>query len=96
MSSKYSENNFVEKKHILITFESVNFAMQTEKVLKSNNIPGQIMPTPRVITLSCGISIRIAEENLNTIIGFVQAKMIRVKNLYYYNMGSPEIIDFQN
>lgn len=67
---------------LIITFESANFAMQTEAFLKNEEISLQIMPTPREITLSCGLSIKTPVDNLDKIQGFVDEKKIRVKGLY--------------
>lgn len=68
--------------YIIISFESVNFAMQTEAVLKREEIHCQIMPTPREITLSCGISIKISVDNLDNIKKLVDENKIRIKGLY--------------
>jgi hypothetical protein len=67
---------------IIITFESTNFAMQTESYLKSNGIKQQIIPTPREITLSCGLSIRTPIENRHTILETVRENKIRIKKMY--------------
>jgi hypothetical protein len=67
---------------IVITFESTNFAMQTESYLKNNNIKQQIIPTPREITLSCGLSIRTPIENKDAILELVGQNKIRIKKIY--------------
>ena len=46
--------------YYLLTFESTHAAIQTEKLLKPAGI--QIMPVPRFISASCGISIRISPD----------------------------------
>lgn len=53
--------------YIIITFQSTNFAMQAEAFFKSKGIKHQIIPTPREITLSCGISIRMDVEMLDKV-----------------------------
>lgn len=70
-------------KYIIVTFDSVNFAMQTEAVLKSNGVSHQIIPTPREITLSCGLSIKASSDNLNKIKELSQDKVIKVKKIYF-------------
>ncbi len=40
---------------LYIGFGSVTEAMRAEKVLQEHHIPGQLIPTPRQITLSCGM-----------------------------------------
>ncbi len=47
--------------YYLITFESTHAAISTEKLLKPANV--RIMPVPRFISASCGISIRIRPDN---------------------------------
>lgn len=70
------------KEYCLITFESVNFAMQAESVLKNEGIYHQVIPTPREITLSCGLSIRFNVDNVENIKAFVDNKKINIKNMY--------------
>lgn len=46
--------------YYLITFESTHAAIQTEKILKPAEV--RIMPVPRFLSASCGISIRVTPE----------------------------------
>lgn len=46
--------------YYLITFESTHAAISTEKLLKPADV--RIMPVPRFISASCGISVRIRPE----------------------------------
>lgn len=46
----------------LYTFSNTHGAIATEKLLKEAG--ATIMPVPRVISASCGISVRIKPENL--------------------------------
>ena len=48
------------EEYYLITFESTHAAIQTEKLLKPAEVT--IMPVPRFISASCGISIRIRPD----------------------------------
>ena len=68
--------------YLIISFESVNYAMQTESILKNENIELQIMPTPREITLSCGVSIKTPVENLNKIQTLMENRLVTIKELY--------------
>ncbi|GIW48567.1 MAG: hypothetical protein KatS3mg079_043 [Caloramator sp.] len=70
--------------YIIVTFESTNFAIQAESALKSINLNVQIIPTPREITLSCGISILTQIENLKKIDELIKEGKIRVKEVYKY------------
>lgn len=67
---------------LIITFESTNFAMQTESVFKSLEIKNQIIPTPREITLSCGLSIRTPFENYDKVVDLIDNNKIRNKSLF--------------
>ena len=46
--------------YYLLTFESTHAAISTEKLLKPAEVT--IMPVPRFISASCGISVRIKPE----------------------------------
>lgn len=67
---------------LIVTFESTNFAMQTESVLKNHEIKNQIIPTPREITLSCGLSIRTPFENYDKIAELIDSSRIKNKSLF--------------
>ncbi|OQY42941.1 MAG: hypothetical protein B6227_00570 [Fusobacteriia bacterium 4572_74] len=43
----------------LISFESTHMAIKSEKLLKETNLDIRIIPAPREITSSCGLSLRI-------------------------------------
>lgn len=71
--------------YLIVTFESSNFAMQAEAFFKQHERACQIMPTPREITLSCGLSIRALPEDIGFIEDGVELKSIRVKAVYKCN-----------
>ena len=48
------------EEYYLFTFESTHAAITTEKILKPAG--GVVMPVPRFISSSCGISIRIEAD----------------------------------
>lgn len=78
---------------IIITFESTNFAIQAETILKSIGLSVQIIPTPREITLSCGISILTAKENLNKVDELVENNKIRIKEVYLYKKDEVKTLE---
>lgn len=81
-------------KKILLVFQSTNFAMQAESLLKKEGINVQLMPTPREITVSCGFSIKIAEEDIKNILEFIRNKVINVKAIYSISIeGNNRIIE---
>ena len=68
--------------YYLLTFESTHAAIQTEKLLKPAGI--QIMPVPRFISASCGISIRIKPESREQAEEIFRADSPLGKDEYHY------------
>lgn len=46
----------------IVTFHTQNAAFMYKKLLEGNGIKVELMPTPRKISSSCGISARVFEE----------------------------------
>ena len=66
--------------YYIIVFKNTHDAMNAEKKLEEKNISLRIMPTPTVITQSCGICVKIEERaEIDTII---KDKIIEFKNIY--------------
>ncbi|MEG0857566.1 MAG: DUF3343 domain-containing protein [Terrisporobacter sp.] len=66
--------------YFVIIFKNTYDAISAEKKLEEENITLKIMPTPTLITQSCGICVRIEErEMVNTII---KDEIIVFKNIY--------------
>ena len=66
--------------YYIIVFKNTHDAMSAEQKLSGLNYKFRIMPTPTLITQSCGICIRIEEEEeLNKIIS---SNIIEFKNIY--------------
>ncbi len=66
--------------YYIIVFKNTHDAMSAEQKLNGLNHKFRIMPTPTLITQSCGICIRIEEEEeLNKIIS---SNIIEFKNIY--------------
>ena len=66
--------------YYIIVFKNTHDAMSAEQKLIGLNYKFRIMPTPTLITQSCGICIRIEEEEkLNEIIN---DNTIEFKNIY--------------
>lgn len=67
-------------KYYIIVFKNTHDAMSGERKLKELNFNFRIMPTPTVITQSCGICIRIEDEvQINTIL---DGNVIEFKGIY--------------
>lgn len=52
---------------LVLTFESVNFTMQAESIFEDNGLKLKIIPTPREISSSCGLSILTDMDLLDNI-----------------------------
>ena len=66
--------------YYIIVFKNTHDAMSAEQKLNGLNYKFRIMPTPTLITQSCGICIRIEEEEkVNEIIN---NNTVEVKKIY--------------
>ena len=72
-----------KNKLLIITFNNTLEAIKGEKVLKDNLISVTIMPTPTIITKSCGISIKFEEKDSDHIKELIDRNKLKVKGLYY-------------
>lgn len=70
------------EKYYLLTFMNTHNAMNTESFLKQKNVRNVVMPTPTFITKSCGLSIKIDYESINTIREMINLGNIKVKGIY--------------
>lgn len=66
--------------YYVIVFKNTLDAMNAEKTLKENNYKFKIMPTPTVITQSCGICVRT--ENKEDIDNIISSNLIVYKDIY--------------
>lgn len=69
----------------LIAFNSTSNAIRAEKELKLNDIEVKVLPVPREITASCGLSIRIKTEDLEKAMSTLKEENIDVAG--YYNVS---------
>ena len=72
----------MQKPFCLFTFNSRNYAAGAMVTLKRAGIEAAIMPTPRSLTASCGLAVRVApedgEEALKILAAFCGRKTINV------------------
>lgn len=66
-------------KYYILTFENTYNAINGESVLKDNNIKAIIMPTPTFVTKSCGISLKIDENEIQKVKPLVLNEKIKIK-----------------
>lgn len=66
----------------IITFESTQHAIKAESDLMNREIKTKTIPTPRDITLSCGLAIRIDLNDIDKIKDLYKNGDLKLKNLY--------------
>ncbi|MCM0647034.1 DUF3343 domain-containing protein [Clostridium swellfunianum] len=70
-------------KYYILTFENTHSAINGESVLKANNIKAIVMPTPTFVTKSCGISLRLTEEEVEKVKPLIAEEKIKVKSAIF-------------
>lgn len=71
------------EEYYFITFDTTTYAMQAEDYLKKNNFSVTIIPTPREVTRSCGLSIKINSEAAEEVKYIIKQEKIKAKALYH-------------
>lgn len=66
----------------IIVFESTHHAIAGEKIFKESNYKFDVIPTPREITHSCGLSIRFHKDKLNDVKMKMAEGNILIKGIY--------------
>lgn len=74
----------VEENFGVVTFESTQHAINGEKLLKDKGLTFKTIPTPREITLSCGLSIRFDMDDFETIENIYEENKLVVKGIYKF------------
>lgn len=72
----------IMEEYFFISFDSTNNAMGAEDYLKRNNYSITILPTPREVSASCGLSIRFNSGGLDQIKDAVKSGSLKVKGIY--------------
>lgn len=68
--------------YYIIVFKNTHDAMSAEQKLNGLNYKFRIMPTPTLITQSCGICIRIEEEEEEKVNEIINNNTVEFKNVY--------------
>ena len=61
--------------YYVILFNSVSYALKSEKILKKANIPFKLIPVPKSISSDCGVCIRFIPENRDVLIKALEGKV---------------------
>jgi len=82
----------------LISFESTHMAIKSEKLLKEVDLDIRIIPVPREITSSCGLSLRINPKDYEESRAILDKNKIEMSGCYLVKkIGlKKEILDITN
>lgn len=70
----------------IIAFNSTHHAISVEQMLKEEKKEVMMMPTPREITASCGLSLRVSPEDISFAL-----KHLKEKKLSYHGIFRVEL-----
>ena len=66
----------------IVSFNSTHQAIKCDKIFEKNNMDYAVLPTPREITQSCGISIKFSIVNIDDIKKIMNENQIEYKGIY--------------
>ncbi|MGK0467861.1 DUF3343 domain-containing protein [Clostridium sp.] len=72
-------------KYYIVTFQNTHEAMKAERESIKKQIKLIVIPTPTYITKSCGISLKIEEDEIQNIIDLIKLGTIKVKEIFIRN-----------
>jgi hypothetical protein len=70
------------KEYGVFTFISTSQALKAERVLKNASANFLIMPTPREISTSCGLAIKVASVDLASCHDILNSNQVVVEGVY--------------
>jgi len=79
--------------YYIITFENTHGTLKGEVILKENNINTIIMPTPTYVTKSCGISLKIKEEEIDSVKILIKDNKLSIKGIYFKDTFGYKLIE---
>lgn len=72
--------------YYLITFKSITYAMQFEKIMKTNNVEIKLIPVPRSISASCGMCGKFEENQKENVIELCNDNNIIYEKIFEMNI----------
>lgn len=72
----------------VVTFESTHHAIKGEKILKENQIENRMIPTPRTITRSCGLSAKFDLKDLDRLKSLFIENQVAMTGIYKFISSS--------
>lgn len=70
------------EEYYFLAFENTVSAMKAEDYLKKNEYNITMMPTPREVSESCGLSIKLNGGNIDNVRDLIDKGHIKVKGIY--------------
>lgn len=71
-----------DQQFYVVVFESTHYAIAAEKLFKEKGYKFDIIPTPREITHSCGLSVRFTVDTLMEMKKVMEDAHIAIKGIY--------------
>lgn len=69
--------------YYIAVFDSTHYALKFEKVIKAGGFKINIMPVPREITASCGISAKLEVDEIEKIMTLAAKENLTVSGYYH-------------
>jgi len=69
--------------YYIAVFDSTHYALKFEKVIKNGGFRINIMPVPREITASCGISAKLEVDEIEKIMALSVKENLKVSGYYH-------------
>lgn len=66
----------------VISFDTTNFAMMAEKCFSEEHFEKMVIPTPRTISNSCGISLLINDDDVEKAKKLIIEKELKIKGIF--------------
>ncbi|MBS4536978.1 DUF3343 domain-containing protein [Clostridium sp. D2Q-11] len=72
----------LDREIYVITFDSTHHAIKAEKEIKKEDINIKTIPTPREVSVSCGLSLKFDYIDLNRIKSIIQVNNLSISGIY--------------
>lgn len=79
-------------KYYIVTFQNTHEAMKAEREALRQQVKVVVVPTPTYITKSCGISLKIEDDNIRSIIELIKLEKIKVKEIFVRDKESVKVM----
>ncbi|MDD3705260.1 MAG: DUF3343 domain-containing protein [Clostridiaceae bacterium] len=68
--------------YYVAVFDSTHYALKFEKAVRSGGFDISIMPVPREITASCGISAKLNSDDIDKVMALAAKENLKVAGYY--------------